>query len=124
MWPHLPRDARGGRGDEHAPPLLGAPPREALQRGRGGEAAEGEEGGEKAGEESGEEGGEGEGEEAGEALTHRGRLLELEFDGAPSGRLEGLRGVVVEVVVLQAAGPRAEGGRGLGAAGARPTHRT
>ena len=75
-----------------------APPRR-----RGGEAAEGEEGGEKAGEESGEEGGEGEGEEAGEALTHRGRLLELEFDGAPSSRLEGLLGVVAEVVVLQTA---------------------
>ena len=93
-----------------------APPRR-----RGGEAAEGEEGGEKAGEESGEEGGEGEEEEAGEALAHRGRLLELEFDGAPSGRLEGPLGVVAEVVVPHAA--RSEGGRGWRAwSSKRTTH--
>ena len=45
MWPHLPREARGGRGDERAPPLLGAPPREALQRGACAAAPAGRRGG-------------------------------------------------------------------------------
>mgnify|MGYP001379463442 CR=1 FL=1 len=61
------------------------------------------------GEEEGEEDGEEEGEEGGEGLAHRGRLLELELDGVPSGRLEGPLGVVVEVVGLETAW--SEGGR-------------
>ena len=73
---------------------------------------------------------------SGGGVAHRGRFLELDLDAAASGVFDGLLGLVVEAVVLQAAagrphgggvgheqGParpnRLTGGRGLGARGAR-----
>ena len=56
----------------------------------------------------------------GGGVAHRGRLLELDIDTAAHGVFDGLFGLVVEFVVLQAVAGRSEGGE-MGA-GARATH--
>ena len=53
-------------------------------------------------------------------MAHRGRLLELDIDTASRGVFDGLLGLVVEVIVLQAVAGRSHGGE-MGA-GARATH--
>ena len=53
-------------------------------------------------------------------MAHRGRLLELDIDTASRGVFDGLLGLVVEVIVLQAVAGRSQGGE-MGA-GARATH--
>jgi hypothetical protein len=56
----------------------------------------------------------------GGGVAHRGRLLEGDADAAAHGVFDGLFGLVVEVVVLQAVTGRSQGGE-MGA-GARATH--
>ena len=56
----------------------------------------------------------------GGGVAHRGRLLEGDADAAARGVFDGLFGLVVEVVVLQAVSGRSRGGE-MGA-GARATH--
>ena len=60
---------------------------------------------------------------SGGGVAHRGRFLEMDLDAAAGGVFDGLLGLVVEAVVLQAAAGRPRGG-GLGhtGAGARATH--
>ena len=60
---------------------------------------------------------------SGGGVAHRGRFLELDLDAAAGGVVDGLLGLVVETVVLQAAAGRPHGG-GVGhtGAGARATH--
>ena len=53
-------------------------------------------------------------------MAHRGRLLESDIDTASRGVFDGLLGLVVEAVVLQAVAGRSQGGE-MGA-GARATH--
>ena len=60
---------------------------------------------------------------SGGGVAHRGRFLELDPDAAAGGALEGLLGLVVEIVVPQAAaGTPHGGGVGHTGAGARATH--
>ena len=56
----------------------------------------------------------------GGGVAHRGRLLESDIDTASRGVFDGLLGLVVEVIVLQAVAGRSQGGE-MGA-GARATH--
>ena len=56
----------------------------------------------------------------GGGVAHRGRLLELDIDTAAHGVFDGLFGLVVEFVVLQAVAGRSQGGE-MGA-GAHATH--
>ena len=56
----------------------------------------------------------------GGGVAHRGRLLESDIDTASRGVFDGLLGLVVEVIVLQAVAGRSHGGE-MGA-GARATH--
>ena len=57
---------------------------------------------------------------AGGGVAHRGRLLKLDLDATAGGVFDGLLGLVVEVVALQAATGRPQGSD-VGA-GARATH--
>ena len=59
---------------------------------------------------------------SGGGVAHRGRFLELDLDAAGSGAFDGLLGLVVEVVVPQAAAGRPCGGVGNTGAVARATH--
>ena len=56
----------------------------------------------------------------GGGVAHRGRLLEGDADAAARGVFDGLLGLIAQVVVLQAATGRSQGGE-MGA-GARATH--
>ena len=56
----------------------------------------------------------------GGGVAHRGRFLELYADAAARGVCDGLFGLIAEVVTLQAATGRSQGGE-VGA-GARTTH--
>ena len=56
----------------------------------------------------------------GGGVAHRGRLLESDIDTASRGVFDGLFGLVVEAIVLQAVAGRSQGGE-MGA-GARATH--
>ena len=60
---------------------------------------------------------------SGGGVAHRGRFLEGDVDAAAGGVFDGLLGLVVEIVVLQAAAVTPHGG-GVGhtGAGARATH--
>ena len=52
----------------------------------------------------------------GGGVAHRGRLLELDIDTVSRGVFDGLLGLVVEVIVLQAVAGRLQGGEmGAGA---------
>ena len=57
---------------------------------------------------------------AGGSVAHRGHLLKLDLDATAGGVFDGLLGLVVEVVTLQAATGRPQGSDG--GAGARETH--
>ena len=60
---------------------------------------------------------------SGGGVAHRGRLSELDPDAAAGGAFDGLLGLVVEAVDLQAAAGRPHGsGVGHTGAGARATH--
>ena len=60
----------------------------------------------------------------GGGVAHRGRLLECDIDAAARGVFDGLLGLVVEVVVLQAVAERSQGGEmGAGARATRPSDR-
>ena len=57
-------------------------------------------------------------------MAHRGRLLDIDFDAAASGGLDGLLGLVVEVVVPQAVAERSQGAEmGAGARATQPSDR-
>eukprot|EP00964_Phaeocystis_antarctica_P009101 scaffold4935_cov67-Phaeocystis_antarctica.AAC.4 len=58
---------------------------------------------------------------AGGGVAHRGRLLKLDLDATAGGGFDGLLGLVVEMVVLQAATGRPQGSDvGAGARATRP----
>jgi len=60
----------------------------------------------------------------GGGVAHRGRLLECDIDAAARGVLDGLLGLVVEVVVLQAVAERSQGAEmGAGARATQPSDR-
>ncbi len=60
----------------------------------------------------------------GSGVAHRGRLLDIDFDAAASGGLDGLLGLVVEVVVPQAVAERSQGAEmGAGARATQPSDR-
>jgi hypothetical protein len=60
----------------------------------------------------------------GGGVAHRGRLLERDIDAAASGVFDGLLGLVVEVVVLQAVTEMSQGAEmGAGARATQPSDR-
>ena len=60
----------------------------------------------------------------GNGVAHRGRLLEGDADAAARGVFDGLLGLVVEVVVLQAVTERSQGAEmGAGARATQPSDR-
>ena len=60
----------------------------------------------------------------GGGVAHRGRLLEGDADAAARGVFDGLLGLVVEVVVLQAVAERSQGAEmGAGARATQPSDR-
>ena len=60
----------------------------------------------------------------GGGVAHRGRLLDIDADAAARGVLDGLLGLVVEVVVLQAVAERSQGAEmGAGARATQPSDR-
>eukprot|EP00964_Phaeocystis_antarctica_P010284 scaffold5649_cov51-Phaeocystis_antarctica.AAC.2 len=60
---------------------------------------------------------------AGGGVAHRGRLLKLDLDATAGGVFDGLFGLIVEAVELQAATGRPQDHKGVSVgAGARATH--
>ena len=60
----------------------------------------------------------------GGGVSHRGRLLEFDIDTASRGVFDGLLGLLIHVVALQAVAGRSQGGEmGAGARATQPSDR-